>query len=151
MKLVLVAALLAAGCTSQWYEGPSTRDSVLTNVVIHTDPEGAEILVNDVKQKAKSPIRLPVRYDHIATIWERQTNAGRQMRDGMGPVLTILTFPVWMVASLFHEKEELVRHTYEGNVHDVTALMPDRDQADVTVTLQGEAEKVLTIPLVLSK
>jgi hypothetical protein len=151
MRWVLAAALLAAGCTSQWYEGPSTRDVVLTDVVIHTEPEGADILVDDVKQTARSPIRLPVRYDHTATIWERQTNAGRQMREDMGPVMTILTCPVWLVASLFHEKEELLRHTYEGNVHNVTALMPGRDQADLTVTLKGEAEKVVTLKLVPSK
>ena len=151
MRLVLGAALLAAGCTSQWYEGPSTRDTVTTNVVVHTEPEGAVILVNDVQQKAASPIRIPVRYDHFATMWERQTNAGQQMRAGMGPVLKILTCPVWLIASVFHEKEEILRHTYEGNVLNVTALMPGRDQADATLTLKGEAEKTLTLPLVPSK
>lgn len=151
MKAVLAAALLAAGCTSQWYEGPATEDYVTTNVVIHTDPEGAEILFNDVVQKAKSPLRIPVRYGHAATIWERQTNAGTKMREGMGPVLTVITFPVWLVASVFHQKEEIVRHTYEDNVHTVTALMPGRDQADQTLTLKGEAEMTVNLPLVKSR
>jgi hypothetical protein len=151
MRRVLAAALFAAGCTSQWYEGPSTRDSVTTNVVVHTEPEGAVIVVNDVQQRANSPIRIPVRYDHFATTWERQTNAGQQMRAEMGPVMKILTCPVWLVASVFHEKEEILRHTYEGNVLTVTALMPGRDQADATVTLKGEAETSLTLTLVPSK
>lgn len=151
MRALLAAALLAAGCTSQWYEGPATHDKVLTNVVVHTTPEGADILFDDVKQKARSPIRIPVRYDHTATIWERQTNAGSKMREDMGPVTTILTCPVWLVASLFHEKEELTRHTYEGNVHTLTALLPDYDQADHDLTLKGEAEVTITLPLVTSK
>ena len=151
MRWVLTAALLAAGCTSQWYEGPKTEDTVTTNVVIHTVPEGATIVFDERELSARTPLRVPVRYDHAATTWERQTNVGQQMRDGMGPVLTVLTFPVWLVASFFHEKEEVLRHTYEGNVHSVTALMDGRDQADETLTLAGEAEKVLNITLVPSK
>ena len=151
MRAVLAAALLAAGCTSQWYEGPATQDYVTTNVVVQTDPQGAEILFDDVVQKAKSPLRIPVRYKHAATTWERQTNAGTKMREGMGPVLTVITFPVWLVASVFHQKEEILRHTYDNNVHTVTALMPGRDQADQTLTLKGEAEIVVDFTLVKSK
>jgi hypothetical protein len=151
MKWALGAALLAAGCTSQWYEGPKTEDSVTTNVVIRTVPEGATIVFDDQELSARTPMRIPVRYDHAATTWERQTNAGQQMRDGMGPVLTIITCPIWLVASVFHEKEEVLRHTYEGNVHTVTALLPGHDQADENLTLKGEAEKTVTITLVPSK
>jgi hypothetical protein len=146
-----VVALAAAGCTSQWYEGPSTRDVVTTDVVVHTEPEGATILFNGKEQKAPSPIRVPVRYDHTTTMWERQTNAGESMREGMGTLTTILTFPIWGIASFFHSKEEVLRHTYEGGTHQVTALLPGYDQADETVTLKGEAEKTVTIPLVKSK
>jgi hypothetical protein len=151
LAAAVVAALLAGGCQSQWLEETSHEDIARTDVIITTTPSGATVFFNDKKQAAPAPIRIPVEYTHVATLLERQNNYGARMREGMGPVLTVLTFPVWAVASLFHFEERMMRHEYGGNVHKVTTYLPGFDDAEQTITLQGEADHPVDLTLVRSK
>lgn len=147
----LAAAVLAAGCSSQWYPGFSKADVARTDVIVRTEPEGATVLFNGVVQKQVSPIRIPVDYDHVETVYERQTNAGLAMREGMSPLAQVLTFPVWAVASFFHYSEDVRRHEYGNNVHTVSAYAPGRDEVQETIRLEGEAEREVRLVLPVSK
>jgi hypothetical protein len=149
--LFVLAALAAAGCSSQWYPGYAHQDICRTDIVIRTVPEGATIRFDDKQQPSPAPIRIPIEYDHTETMWERQTNAGEDMRESMHPVFQVLTFPVWGIASFFHHKESLRRHEYGGNKHAVSALLPGFDEGYEEITLAGEAEFPLTMKLVRSK
>ncbi len=145
------AAILAAGCSSQWYPGFAKADVAHTDVVVRTEPAGATVLFNGVEQSAKSPIRIPVKYNHVETVWVRQTNAGITMREGMSPLVQVLTFPVWLVASFFHSAEEIRRHEYGGNVHTVGAYSAGHDETQETIKLEGEAEHEVRLVLPKTK
>jgi hypothetical protein len=145
------AAALATGCSTQWYPGYSKRDVVRTDVVIRSEPRGATITFNGVRQPVPAPIRIPVEYDHTETRYERQSNYGQRMREDMGPVLSIVTFPVWMVASLFHYKEDLRRHEYGGNRHVIDAWLKGYDDAHEEILLEGEGEHPVDIKLTKSR
>lgn len=146
-RVLPAAALLAAGCSSQWYPGVQHSDVARTDVVIHTVPEGATIEFGGRRQSAPSPIRVPVNYDHTVTMYERQSNHGASMREGMSPVVQVLTFPVWAIASFFHYREEMKRHEYGGNVHEIVARLAGYAEARQTVRLEGEAEVPVTLTL----
>jgi hypothetical protein len=92
-----------------------------------------------------------VNYNHVETVWERQTNAGITMREGMSPVVKVLTFPVWAIASIFHSSEEIRRHEYGNNVHTVTAYCPGHDEAQETIKLEGEAEHEVRLVLPVTR
>ncbi len=145
--LTLVAAAVAGGCTSQWFPGYAHPDIAKTDLVIHTEPTGATLLMDGTKLGKPAPVRLPIEYAHVDTLYERQSNYGVQMREDMGPVLTVLTFPVWLVASFFHFTEQKHRHTYGHNTFVVTAYAPGREDAEITVVLEGEAEKQIVLKL----
>ena len=149
--LLCGGALLAAGCSSQWFEVTSNNDIVRTDIVIRTEPAGATLTFDGVRQIKPTPIRLPVEYDHIETLYERQANYGSRMREGMSGFVEVLAFPVWGIASFFHYRNETRRHTYGGNIHTILAEMTGRDDAQATVTLEGEAEHPVTLKLLKSK
>ncbi len=156
---VVAAAALAAGCNSQWFPGFSHSDIARTDVVIRTEPPGATIVMTRVDASSQasspdtlrlptpSPVRQPIEYDHVETLYERQNNYGAQMREGMHPVVQVLTFPVWAVASFFHFREEKHRHEYGNNKYVVTAQMPGRDDAEQSIVLEGEAEHPVLLKL----
>jgi hypothetical protein len=146
--LVAAVALSAAGCQSQWVPGVRREDIARTDVVVTTTPAGATIFFNDKKMIAPSPIRIPVEYTHAETMWERQSNYGARMREDMSTVVTVLTFPVWGIASFFHFTEKRMRHEYGGNVHHITTYLPGYEDSEETITLQGEADRAVELPLV---
>ena len=146
-RLVPIAALVAAGCTTQWYEVNSYPDIARTDLVIRTEPSGALLIFDGRREEKSSPVRLPVEYDHVETLYERQYSDGTRMREGMNPILQVLTFPVWGIASFFHYREELHRHTYGNNVHTILAAKSGYEEAEETVTLEGEAEHPVTLQL----
>ena len=148
---LLLIACAAAGCSSQWYPGNAKRDIVRTDLLIETTPPGATVVFDGKTLPETSPLILPIEYDHVETEYERQTNAGQSMRESMGPVLTVLTFPVWMVASLFHSRQTRRRHEYGGASHVVSAYIPGRDDAQEAITLEGEAKRTVKLTLPASK
>jgi len=152
-QLVALAgvAAMAAGCQSQWVGGMTRTDIARTDVIIKTTPPGALIFFNDKKQSAPAPIRIPVEYTHVVTVYDRQNNYGAHMREGMSTVVTVLTFPVWAVASLFHYDEQMLRHEYGGNTHTITTYLAGYDDTAQTITLEGEADHPVDITLVRSK
>lgn len=147
----LAALLLLGGCRSQWYPGVAHHDIVRTNVLIRTEPPGARIRFNGKEMSAPSPIRVPVDYDHYETMYERQTNAGADMREGQSTLTQVVTAPVWLAASAVHHGEEVRRHEYAGNQHEISAWLPGYEEAVVTVTLEGEAEHPVTLKLERTK
>ena len=144
-------ALLAAGCSSQWYPGVTHSDIARTEIVIRSDPTGAVITFDGRQQPSPAPIRIPVEYSHSDTLYERQSNHGAAMRESMAWPFQILTFPVWMVASFFHFKEELRRHEYGGNVHVIDAHLPGYDDERVNITLEGQGELPVDVKMAKSK
>jgi len=148
----VVAAALACGCSSQWYAGAEHSDIARTDVVIRTEPTGAKLVMTrfnsadsttplEVKElPGHSPVNQPIEYDHTDTLYERQSNYGAHMREDMSTVVQILTFPVWAVASFFHYRDEKHRHQYGNNAFTVSAHLPGRENAEVKVVLEGEAE-----------
>jgi hypothetical protein len=156
MRAARLAALagtiaLAAGCQSQWLPGMSIPDIARTDVIIRTTPPGAIVFFNDTKQAAPTPIRIPVEYAHVVTVYDRQNNYGARMREGMSTIVEIVTFPVWAVASLFHFDEQMKRHEYGGNIHTISTFLPGYDDTSQTITLEGEADHPVDITLVKSK
>lgn len=155
MKLVRLAIVLSAvslaSCTSQWYPGSAVRDIAKSDIVIRSEPPGATILFNGKRQPSPAPIRIPVEYSHSETLYERQTNSGVAMRESMGPVLSIVLFPVWMVASLFHYKEDVRRHEYGGNHHVIDAHLLGYDDLREEITLEGQSEFPVTLTLTKSR
>ena len=141
------ALLLLCGCRSQWYPGVAHHDIVRTNVLIRTEPSGARIRFNGKEMPSPAPIRVPVDYDHYETMYERQTNAGADMREGESTLTQVVTAPVWLAASAVHHAEEVRRHEYAGNQHEITAWLPGYEEAVVTITLEGEAERQVTLKL----
>ncbi len=126
-----------AGCQSAYVLDHEARELVQTEVVVRSAPEGAEIRF-DGRSFGPAPLRMPIEYDHTEQLYLRQTNFGADMREGMSGLTTVLTFPVWAVASLFHHKEELRRHVYGRNEFAVTASLPGRPVAERRVKLEGE-------------
>jgi hypothetical protein len=124
-RLVVAGALLATGCTSQWYPGFERRDIVRTDVEIRTEPPGATIYMNGTKLASPSPLRQPIEYDHVERLYERQNN----------------------VAMVYHYKEDLRRHEYAGNRYKFEARLPGYYDTAEEVVLEGEAQKVVTIKL----
>ena len=121
LPLLLVAL---SGCTSQWYLQFETSDLVTTDVVVRTVPEGATISVDGATQ-AKSPVRIPIEYDHIEQLWSRQANK----------------------LLLFHYREDLRRHVYGHNKHVITAILRGHEDAEREIVLEGEDEVIVEIPL----
>ena len=158
-KVAVAAVLVAGGCSSQWYPGYAHPNIARTDVVIRTEPSGATIVMTRVgesgqpwtvesrKLQSVSPVRQPIEYDHVETLYERQQNYGADMREGMHPVLQVLTFPVWAVASFFHFRQEKRRHEYGNNKFVVMAYLPDREDAEETIVLEGEAEHPVLLKL----
>jgi hypothetical protein len=155
----LAALLVAGGCSSQWYPGYAHPTIARTDVIVRTEPSGAEIYMSHLEESgygvasevrklpSPSPVRQPIDYDHVETQYQRQSNYGAKIREDMHPVLQVLTFPVWAVASFFHFREEKRRHEYGNNKFIVTAYMPGREQADKTIVLEGEAEHPVFLEL----
>lgn len=134
-----LAVLAAAGCQTQWYQVDVEEERVITNVVVRTVPAGATVYLND-RRMERAPVRIPMSYLHETSLWERQSNVGAQIRESTGIVGTILLFPVWLPASFFHTREELMRHVYGSNVHRLRARFDDGSESEKELRLEGEAE-----------
>lgn len=148
-RLAPLALCLALGaCQSQWFMEHDQSEIVTTNVLVFTQPEGARVDLNGVYQ-ADAPVRIPIEYSHTEQLWSRQTNAGARMREGMSPVVQVLTFPVWLIASVFHSTEDVRRHVYDGNRHSVRASAPQHQELTRVVQLEGEDE--IRVELVLPR
>jgi hypothetical protein len=144
--IALVGALLLTGCQSQWYMQHEVQNLITTEVVIHSDPEGGRIRWQNVPI-GRTPVRLPVEYDHVEQLWTRQNNYGARMREDMGTVVTVLTFPVWMIASFFHTTEDRRRHLYGGNEFTVSISKSGYAIEERDVKLEGEDEVNLSVHL----
>lgn len=131
--------LLLSACQSQYYLQHDESEIVTTNVLVETAPTGAWVAFDGVRQ-AKSPVRIPVEYTHTEQLWSRQSNHGAKMREEWSTVGVILGFPIWGVASFFHYKEDVRRHVYSNNHHEVTATMKGRQEHTRTLDLNGEEE-----------
>ena len=90
---------------------------------------------------------MPVEYDHTEQLWSRQNNQGARMREDMGTVVTILTFPVWAIASLFHFSEDRRVHVYGNNTFTITMSKVGYDSVERVVELEGEDEVDVSIRL----
>jgi hypothetical protein len=157
--VAVVAAALLCGCNSQWFPGYAHEDIARTDLTIRTEPPGATVVMTRVesagdptptetkKLPAPSPVLQPVEYDHVETLYQRQSNYGTQMREGMGPVMVVLTFPIWAIASIFHYSEEKHVHEYGHNTFVVSAYAPGREDAETTIVLEGEAKKDVLLKL----
>jgi len=146
------AASLAAlgGCSSQWFQVYAHPDIARTDLVVRTEPAGATVVLvaeDGAKRQEVAPFRVPIEYDHVETMYERQNNYGSQMREGMSPVVQVLTFPVWGIASFIHFREEKRRHEYGHNKFAATAFASGRADAEETIVLEGEAEHPVTLKL----
>ena len=135
----IAGALLLTGCQSQWYEQHYVHNLITTDVVIRSEPAGARIQW-ETASIGKAPVRLPVEYDHTEQLWTRQNNQGARMREDMGTVMTILTFPVWAIASLFHTTEDRRRHVYGHNTFAIMLTKPGYNDAHRVIELEGEDE-----------
>ena len=113
LVLLTVVAASAVGCQSRWFSVSENRDAVTTNVHVTTTPAGALVSMDDIALD-NAPFTLPVEYEHREETWRRQTNAGAVMRERTGLIGTVLLFPFWLPASLFHTSEDTIRHTYSG-------------------------------------
>jgi len=140
------AGLALTACQSQWYLQHESSDKLVTDVVIRTDPADAEILWQNVSL-GRAPLRMPVEYDHVEELWTRQTNVGAELRESWGTLGSIIGFPVWAVASLFHESEDRRRHVYGHNVFQAVARRPGYADAEREVRLEGEDEVEVRITL----
>jgi hypothetical protein len=137
--IALTGALLLAGCKSQWYQQHEVHNLITTEVTLRSEPSGANITWQN-QSIGRTPARMPVEYDHTEQLWSRQVNQGELMREDMGPVVKILTFPVWGIASFFHTTQDRRRHVYSGNMFDVVVTKPGYQSASRQVELQGEDE-----------
>lgn len=140
------AALLAAGCQSQWVQENEHSEIVRTDLLVRTEPTGALVFLNRRRMDA-APVRIPIEYEHVTQQWFRQSNYGAQLRESWGPVGTILGFPIWLPASFFHGTQEMKRHVYASNVHVVAAELEGYYRAEATVELHGEEQKDVTLTL----
>lgn len=140
------AGTAAAGCQSQWYLQQEHEQIVRTEVLVRTEPSGATVWFDKTRIDT-SPVVIPVEYAYTTEQWERQTNMGAVYREQWGIVGTILLFPIWIPASFFHTREEMKRHVYAGNRHEIRATT-QAAEASQTVELAGEAriEVTLTLP-----
>jgi hypothetical protein len=124
-RLVAGLALgLLPGCTSQWYMGGERAELVTTVVRVDTEPQGAVVYFNGVRQAA-APVRIPVEYDHVEQLWSRQNNR----------------------FLVYHYREDRRRHVYGNNVHTVAAHLPGHVEAEQVVTLEGQEEVAVTLRL----
>ena len=144
--IALVGALLLTGCKSQWIQNHEVHNLVTTDVVIHTEPTRARLKWENVSI-GKAPVRLPVEYDHTEQLWSRQNNQGARMREDMGPILTILTFPVWAIASFFHTTEDRRVHVYGNNEFTVSASATGHHTVEHAIKLEGEDEVNVSLRL----
>ena len=122
---LVATAALAAGCTSQWYPGFERRDIATTDVIVKTEPPGAAIYLDGKKLQSPAPLRQPVAYDHVERLYERQSNK----------------------FLLYHYKEDLRRHEYGNNRHVFEARLDGYYDTSEEITLNGEAERTITIKL----
>lgn len=143
-----VCALLASlsGCRTPWYKQQEKADIVRTDVRVSSVPDGASIYF-DGKHVGEAPLILPVEYDHVIELWARAGNPGADIRDSVGPVGTVLLFPVWLIASIPQRREEQRRNVYGGNVHEVRARWSQGGADDVfeQITLNGEESFEVTL------
>jgi hypothetical protein len=146
--LAAAAALTLAGCQSQYYLQNESHNLLTTDVIVRTEPSGAEIRWNDVSI-GKSPLKMPVEYDHVEELWTRQTNVGARLREDWGTFGTIIGFPIWIPASFFHETEDVRRHKYGNNEFEITARMRGHNDEYRTIKIEGEEE--LEVRMVLDK
>lgn len=140
----VVAAL--SGCRTPWYKQDEKADIVRTDIRISTVPDGASVYF-DGKHIGQAPLILPLEYDHVIELWARAGNPGADMRDAVGPVGTVLLFPVWLIASIPQRREEQRRNVYGGNVHEVRARWSQggEDDAFQQITLNGEESFEVTL------
>ncbi len=143
-RAAIAAAAFAAvatlsGCRTPWYKQQEKADIVRTDVHVSAVPDGASIYF-DGKLVGEAPLILPVEYDHVIELWARAGNPGADIRDSVGPVGTVLLFPVWLIASIPQRREEKRRNVYGGNVHEVRARWSHSgdDDASQQITLNGE-------------
>jgi hypothetical protein len=132
-------ALLLAGCQSQWIQQGEHSEVVRTELLVRTEPTGAMVSLNRTKMDV-APVRIPIEYEHVTEQWFRQSNYGEHLRDSTGVVGTILLFPIWLPASLFHGKQEMKRHVYASNLHTVKAQLDGYYPAEQQVELKGEEQ-----------
>ena len=144
--LVPAIALSAAGCAGSWYRQGESKDLVLTNVVVDTDPPGALVSFNGIRMD-RAPVRIPVEYEHVAEHYARQSNYGLRIRESTGTLGTILLFPVWLPASLFQVRELKIRHVYGNNRHALGATAEAHSDAWREITLEGEDEVRVSLEL----
>jgi hypothetical protein len=137
-----LAALASAGCKSQWYQVSAEDERVVTHLEVRSVPSGAMIFLNDA-QMDTTPVRIPMAYPHEVSLWERQTNVGNRIRESTGVLGTIFLFPIWIPASLVHQREELKRHDYGFNVHKLRARFGDGSELEREIRLEGEAEMLV--------
>ena len=144
---LIVAVLISAGCKSAWFEDKSYTDLVVTDLIVRTSPAGAAVEIGG-EERGKSPLKMPVQYPHTMTTYQRQTNVGQSLRDSWGTIGTIIGFPIWIPASLFHTTEERRLHEYGSNKFEVSAYLAGHDEKWQDVELQGEDtfEVDLTLP-----
>ena len=146
--LAAAGALLLAGCQSQYYLQNESANLLTTDVVIHTEPSGADIRWNDVAI-GKSPLKMPVEYDHVEQVWTRQQNVGARLREDWGTFGTIVGFPIWIPASFFHETQDIRKHVYGHNEFEVTPRM--RGYADEYRKVKLEGEDAVEVRLILKE
>ena len=111
--LAVGVAVALTGCQSQWYLQNESHNLITTDVVVRSEPSGAEIRWDSVRIGV-APVKMPVEYDHVEQLWTRQTNIGARLREDWGTFGTIIGFPIWLPASLFHEVEDRRMHVYES-------------------------------------
>lgn len=135
-----------SGCRTPWYKQTEQADVARTDIRVDTVPDGADVYF-DGKHIGKSPLILPVEYDHVVELWARAGNPGADLREATGPVGTVLLAPVWIVASIPQRREEQRRNVYGGNVHELRARWTEDGSTDAVeqVTLTGEESISVTL------
>ena len=142
----LAGALLLTGCQSQWIFQHKVDNLITTDVLIQSDPAGGSIQWDNVGI-GRTPVRLPVEYYHSEQLWSRQSNYGASMRQDMGAIVTVLTFPVWAIASIGHFTEDRRRHVYGNNRFTVKVEKTGYTPTERTVELEGEDEVSVSVRL----
>jgi hypothetical protein len=130
MKRVLASAALAGfllvlgGCAKEWHrirEEGSVR--IQTEVVVHTDPPGADVTVNGERRGA-TPVRIPFIYRYRKVIWGRRVSYG-----------------------VYREPEERMVPEYFNNIFDVELVKPGFELETHELMLRGEKEKEFHVTL----
>jgi predicted RNA methylase len=124
--LTLGAALLAiAACARHWYRVREEGSvPVVTRVTVFTEPAGADVAAAGAF-KGASPIAIPFRYRYRRVVYARERSY----------VFT-------------RDQEEKVLPEYFNNTFVIEVAKPGYVPATHTITLRGEKEKEVHIPLV---